>query len=86
MTRDEMLAIMQRLDDRAKTLLADGGGDTGLLTGMFDDMPLFKALLDSPYSDEINVAARRFPAFHRYASVLSNIAGGIASGSIKVPN
>lgn len=85
MTKTEMLAIMKRLDERANALLLTGADDINLFVGMADLMPEFKALLDSPYRKEIDAAAARFPAFHRYASVLSSIAGGIADGSIKMP-
>jgi hypothetical protein len=74
MSRAEMLAIMRRLDDRANALLLAGADDVGLLVGMIDDMPDFKALLDSPYKEEIEMTGARFPGFYRYATVLSDIA------------
>lgn len=80
-----MLAIMRRLDERANALLLAGSDDVGLLVGMIDDMPDFKALLDSPYQNEIETTGARFPGFYRYASVLSDSATGIADGSIQVP-
>lgn len=85
MTRTEMLALMRRLDARANALLLAGADDVNLFVGMSNLMPDFKALLDSPYKHEIEMTAARFPAFHRFATVLSNIAEGIADGSIKVP-
>jgi len=85
MTRAKMLAIMERLDERANALLLAGADDAGLFVGMADDMPDFKALLDSPYKDQIETIAARFPGFYRFATVLSNIAQGIADGSIQVP-
>lgn len=85
MTRAEMLAIMRRLDDQANALLLAGADDVGLFVGMIGDMPSFKALLDSPYQNEIETAGARFPGFNRYAAVLSDIASGIADGSIQVP-
>ncbi|MCY1740851.1 arylsulfatase regulator [Ensifer sp. SL37] len=85
MTRTEMLAIIRRLDARADALLLTGADDISLFVGMSDLMPDFKALLDSSYKHEIETMGGRFPAFYRFATVLSNIAGGIADGSIKVP-
>jgi hypothetical protein len=43
------------------------------------------ALLDAGYGEEIERNAGRFPGLHRYAVMLSNIAEGIADGSIRVP-
>ncbi|AOH84343.1 arylsulfatase regulator [Sphingomonas panacis] len=59
--------------------------DIDLLGGMFDLMPGFKALLDSPYRGEIEENATRFPGLYRYGVMLSNVAEGIADGSIRVP-
>lgn len=85
MTKAEMLAIMERLDARAGALLLGGADDAGLFVGMADEMPDFKALLDSPYRREIETTGSRFPAFYRYAVVLSKMAKGIADGSIPAP-
>jgi hypothetical protein len=85
MTRTEMLEIMKRLDTRANGLLFTGASDLDLLSGMFDFMPDFKALLDSPYSGEIEANATRFPGLYRYGVMLSNLVEGIADGSIRVP-
>ena len=58
----------------------DNGGD-----GPDYVMPDFKALLDARYGGEIDKNAGRFPGLHRYAVMLSNVAEGIAEGSIRVP-
>jgi hypothetical protein len=68
-----------------RALLLIGASDIDLLGGMFDVMPDFKALLDAGYGEEIERNAGRFPGLHRYAVMLSNIAEGIADGSIRVP-
>ena len=85
MTRPEMLAIVTRLDAKARDLLLTGADDARLFVGMIDDMPDFKRLLDSPYKNEIDGSAQRFPGFYRYAVALTNLARGIASGAIEVP-
>lgn len=85
MTKAEMLAIMGRLDAKANALLLAGSDDMGLFIGMIDDMPEFKALLDSPYKGAVETSGTRFPGLHRYGVVLTNIAQGIADGSIRVP-
>lgn len=84
MSRIEMLEIMKRLDATANALLLTGASDIDLLGGMFDLMPDFKALLDSPYRGEIEANATRFPGLYRYGVMLSNVAEGIADGSISV--
>ena len=85
MTKTEMLETMKRLDAHANALLLIGASDIDLLGGMFDVMPDVKALLDAGYGEEIERNAGRFPGLHRYAVMLSNIAEGIADGSIRVP-
>lgn len=85
MTKTEMLETMKRLDAHANALLLIGASDIDLLGGMFDVMPDFKALLDAGYGKEIERNAGRFPGLHRYAVMLSNVAEGIADGSIRVP-
>lgn len=85
MTRIKILEIMKRLDARANALLLTGASDIDLLGGMFDLMPDFRSLLDSPYSGEIEANAARFPGLYRYGVMLSNVVDGIADGSIQVP-
>ena len=84
-TRTEMLEIMKRLNARANGLLLTGASDIELLSGMFDVMPDFKALLDSQYRGEIGSNATRSPGLYRYGVMLSNVAERIADGSIRVP-
>jgi len=48
-------------------------------------MPNFKALLDSQHRGEIEANATRSPGLYRYGVMLSNVAEGIADGSIRVP-
>lgn len=85
MNRAEMLTLMERLDTRANDLLLTGASDAELLGGMFDLMPDFKALLDNGHGDQIEANAARFPGLYRYGLLLSDLAQGIASGSIRVP-
>ncbi|WP_247645092.1 arylsulfatase regulator [Brucella pituitosa] len=69
----------------ADTALLTGAHGIGLLIGMADVMPDFKKLLNSPYKPESEAIGDRFPAFYRYATLLSNIAKAITAGTIKVP-
>lgn len=86
MTETEILDIMARLDSRASALLLVGATDIDLLVEMYELMPDFKALLDSGNGDEIERNAARFPGLYRYGVVLTNVAEGIADGSLQVPN
>src|SRR3546814_2515277 len=86
MTKTEMLETMKRLDAHANALLLIGASDIDLLGGMFDVMPDFKALLDDGEGEERERNAGRFTGLHRYAVLPSNIAEGIADGSIRVPS
>ena len=80
-----MLETMKRLDAHANALLLTGASDIDLLGGMFDVIPDSKALIDAGYGGKIKKNAGRFPGLHRYAVMLSNVAEGIAEGSIRVP-
>lgn len=85
MTRTEVLEIMERLDTRASALLLDGASAIDLLGEMFDLMPDFKAMLDGGYGAEIEANVSRFPGLYHYGVVLTNVAEGIADGSLRVP-
>jgi hypothetical protein len=51
---------------------------------MFDLVPDFKAIFDSGYCHEIQVNPARFPGQFFYGVMLTNVAEGIANGSIQV--
>ena len=85
MNSPDFLMLMRKLDAQAKDLLDQGADDMDLFAGMADHMGDVKTLLDHPNRKDLETLASKFPSFHRYAVVLSNIAQGISDGSIKVP-
>jgi hypothetical protein len=52
---------------------------------MADDMPTFKQLLDTCTGADMNALCERYDGFYRFAKLLEMLAGGIADGSIPVP-
>lgn len=80
-----MLLLIEKLDDHAEKLLRAGASNEELLVGMADQMSDFKALLDCRFGGEMETIGRNYPGFYAYASLLNDIAAGIADGSIKMP-
>lgn len=74
-----------KIDTAMKALLAEGCDEMDILVRMFDHMQPFKRLLDTAPREGLDVVTTRFPGFFMYAKLLENVAGGIASGEIKVP-
>jgi len=56
-----------------------------LFTGMIDDMPAFKRLMDTLPQAEMDELCLRFPFFYYYAKILEATALGISTGAIEVP-
>ena len=73
------------IDTTMKALLAEGCDEMDILVRMFDHMEPFKRLLDTAPREGLDVVTTRFPGFFMYTKLLENVAGGIASGEIKVP-
>ncbi|TPW26658.1 arylsulfatase regulator [Martelella alba] len=80
-----MLEVMARLDEKASDLYHAGADDFGLFINMSDVMPDFKTLLGKSLRSSFEAEIMNFPVLHRYALVLSNMAKGLADGSIDVP-
>ena len=74
-----------QIDTTMKALLAEGCDEMDILVRMFNHMEPFKDLLDTAPREGLDVVTTRFPGFFMYAKLLENVAGGIASGEIKVP-
>jgi hypothetical protein len=73
------------IDTHVGEVLAQGGGDEALLMSMADDMGTFKQLLDTCTSADMDALCERYDGFSRFAKLLERLAGGIADGSIPVP-
>ncbi|MEX3555524.1 MAG: hypothetical protein VB131_02475 [Burkholderia gladioli] len=71
-------AQMQRLD-------AAGLDEAEIVAAMVDYMPDFHHLMTGLDNLAINLLAREFAGFHRYAKIVETIASGIATGQIQVP-
>ena len=77
------LAIM--IDTHVTQVLAAGGGDEALLLSLADYMGTFKQLLETCTSADMDALCERYDGFYRFAKLLERLAGGIADGSIPVP-
>jgi hypothetical protein len=65
-------------------LAGEGNDDVAIFVELVDDVPAFRRLLDAePHA--MDQLCLRFGGFYRYAKILEAIAGGIASGEIRVP-
>jgi len=72
------------IDTHVREVLAQGG-DEALLRSMADDMGTFKQLLETCTSADMDALCERYDGFSRFAKLLEMLAGGIADGSIPVP-
>ena len=78
------LAMM--IDTHVTQVLADGGGDEGLLLSLADHMGTFKQLLETCTSEELNALCDWYEGLYRFALLLETLAQGLADGSIPVPD
>ena len=77
--------LAETIDTHVRQVFAHGGGDEALLLSMADYMPTFKQLLDTCTGAEMDALCDRYDGFYRFAKLLEMLAGGIADGSISVP-
>jgi len=82
---EEKTRLALIIDTHVREVLAQGGGDEALLISMADDMGTFKQLLDTCTGAEMDALCERYDGFYRFAKLLEMLAGGIADGSIPVP-
>ncbi len=73
------------IDAHVRAILAHGGGDEALLMSMADYMGTFKQLLDTCTGADMDALCERYDGFYRFATLLEQLAEGIAKGSIPVP-
>jgi len=59
--------------------------DERILENMFGTMPLFKQLMDSCSSLELNLLVSKYEGLYRFANLLERMAQGIRDGVISVP-
>jgi hypothetical protein len=82
---EEKTRLALTIDTHVRKVLAQGGGDEALLMSMADHMGTFKRLLDTCTGAEMDTLCDRYGGFYRFAKLLEMLAGGIADGSIPVP-
>ena len=82
---EQQTRLAVTIDTHVTEVLAHGGGDEALLRSLADYMPTFKQLLDTCTSAEMDALCERYDGFYRFAKLLEMLAGGIADGSIPVP-
>ena len=73
------------IDTHVRHVLAQGGGDEALLRSMAAYMGTFRQLLDTCTGADMDALCVRYHGFYRFATLLERLAGGIADGSIPVP-
>jgi hypothetical protein len=78
------LAVM--IDTHVTQVLANGGGDEALLLSLADYMGIFKQLLETCTSEELNALCDQYEGLYRFALLLETLAQGIAEGTIPVPD
>ena len=77
--------LAETLDTHVRQVFAHGGGDEALLLSMADGMCTFKPLLETCTGAEMDMPCARYDGFDHFATLLEMLAGGIADGSIPVP-
>ena len=73
------------INDFVNQTFESGGNEEALLRNMVHYLPTFKGLMDTTTSDEMDELCQRFDGFYLFASLLENLASGIAKGDIDVP-
>jgi hypothetical protein len=82
---EEQTRLAVLIDTHVREVLAHGGGDEAVLMLMADSMGTFKQLLDTCTGVEMDALCDRYNGLYRFAKLLERLAGGIADGSIPVP-
>lgn len=82
---EEKINLAIAIDENVKKIISSGGGDEELLASMHDKMNMFKRLLDTCNSQEMDILCQRYSGFYRFAKLLENLAQGISDGTIPVP-
>lgn len=65
--------------------MAHGGGDEELLVSMVDYMSTFKQLMVLSTETDMNTLCQQYSGLYTFSHLLERLAGGIATGSIPVP-
>lgn len=74
--------LIVAVDQKVKTILANGGSEKTLLVELLDFMPGIKSLLDTAPKKEIEMYFYEYDGFYRYLKMLENLAQGFSDGRI----
>ena len=78
-------AILENINDQANDILLSGGGDEELLLSLNGVMGEIKEVMDASTQQEMDGYYEEYSGFYRYMSLLTQLAKGIADGTIPVP-
>ena len=81
----KQIRLAETIDEYVEKLIRDGGDDEDLLMTMHPYMKTFKQLLDTSTQQEMDELCQKYDGFYRSAFLVEQIAEGIASGIIPVP-
>jgi hypothetical protein len=73
-------------DKRMKTYIANKSSDEVILASMLEEMPKIKNIMDNSSTEEMNKLCEEYDGFYYYMKLLENLATGISTGNIVVPN
>lgn len=77
--------LAERIDAQMQRFQAAGLDEAEIMAAMVDHMPDFHRLMTELENAAINLLAREFAGFYRYAKIVETVASGIATGQIQVP-
>ena len=81
----EQLQIASMIDQKIKSILKADGDMVAILKEMHIYMPGFKRIMDTTTPEEFNELGRQHFGFFHFAQILEDLASGIRSGEIPVP-
>jgi hypothetical protein len=83
---NKQIQLAQTIDNWAKTIEKQGGGDIDILQDGLSQMATFKELLDTTSHDQLDKLCEMYSGFYRFAKLIEFLSQGVHDGTIKVPN
>ena len=81
----KQIQLAQTIDNWAKTIEKQGGGDIELLQNGHSQMATFKELLDTTPQEQMDLICEAYPGFYQFAKLLEMLVQGLQDGTIEVP-
>lgn len=81
----ERTRIVSMIDQKVKTMLKAKRDRLELLNEMYEEMTEFKKVMETSTPVELSELCRQYSGFHQFSQILEELASGIQSGKIKVP-